>query len=114
MNKLRTVSVLIPVLLTGCSYGSQTEASAACTEWKARGAEYTQKLSFTECISSEHDGSCVAWHNRWTDIKGINRSCRHERDTRQFLGMENKEIKAKKYGKGKLPGEYKVTKRFKY
>lgn len=95
-------SVLLSVLVAGCSYGSKLEAENACSEWADKGIKYKVWAPYTPGAVRKYTLN--------------SRTCEHEYETKKILGLENSEIEdGKDYNdQSQVPGNPKVTKRFQY
>ena len=80
-------------------YASKAEAQQACWDWSNKGVKYEW---WSNGIGIYRKG----WH------KAKNRVYRFEKETQQFLGYENKDIKPIRYNDIQLSGR--VVKRFKF
>lgn len=109
---MKRLLLLLPLLLvTGCGYGSMTEAEAACSSWAGKGGRILRALD----ADDEPYTSFI-------------RGCENEEATRQVLGYDipgaqigttyigNGQIFFGKYTNenGHVLGRQVITKRFKY
>ena len=98
-------------MLSGCTYGSQHEADAACSKWIKQGGFYTER--FTDV-----NFSVITFANeeKTVEKKEPLRYCREEKETNQILGFEMKTIKNGQLVEREYNKNYgaEVVKRFRY
>ena len=113
-NQMKGLSVALLLLgLTGCKYGSMEQASVACREWATKGQtisyRYNDRTDWRNIVEKERSS--------------VNRNCKLEKETNQFLGREgsfSEEDLAKEgtnvdwYFDGPEATDFKVVKNFRY
>ena len=96
-------------LLSSCGYSSKYEAKKACEAWSAKSPTYTYtwiyKTSWYEFENGETSGQKTIFDGKKflygervekeenKSSKAGLRGCWHEKDTKQFLGMQNQILK---------------------
>ena len=111
MKSLKYIALATIVMLSGCTYGSQYEADAACSKWIEQGGFYTER--FTDVTFSV---ITFANEEKTVEKKEPLRYCREEKETNQILGFEMKTIKNGQLVEREYNKNYgaEVVKRFRY